>query len=402
MMQRRPSLPETTTIKRQAQIEEICRQCRTEGRFAFDTEFVMEDRFEPEVCLIQIATEAAVVIIDPFLHLDLGPVWNLVWDDQVETVVHAGQEDLGLCVQFTGKVPRRVYDVQIAAGLAGYDYPLSLQKLVQTTLHVRLHKSKTLTDWRRRPLTDAQIRYGAEDVSYLLAIRDKLHARLRQRNRLDWASEEFTRFEDMTLYRRVVEEKLLRIKGSGALEGRQLAVVRELLAWREVVAKQLNRPIRAVLKDHLLVEIARLELCSLEEVRDLRGLNLRDKHALALCRVVEKALMTPSDQWPTPVPRDTETPQEAALAALVTAVVRSYCLEHNVSYGLVASKKSIRELVRHRAGRAGHRPTLLNGWRGQAVGAMLEEILAGQRTVQVESLEGGRFVRVADPGHKAK
>ena len=77
MMQRRPSLPETTTIKRQAQIEEICRQCRTEGRFAFDTEFVMEDRFEPEVCLVQIATEATVVIIDPFLGLDMRPVWDL-------------------------------------------------------------------------------------------------------------------------------------------------------------------------------------------------------------------------------------------------------------------------------------------------------------------------------------
>jgi ribonuclease D len=394
----RPSLPDIVSVTNQEQVDEICRAARRDGRFAFDTEFVMEDRFEPEVCLIQIATEDGVALIDPFLRIDLAPVWALVGDEQVETVVHAGQEDLGLSVQHGGQAPRRVYDVQVAAGLAGYDYPLSLQKLVQATLHIRLHKAKTLTDWRRRPLSSSQISYGAEDVCHLLAVRRKLHERLEKRNRVDWAREEFARFEDLALYRRATEEKLIRLKGAGALNGRQLAIVHELLVWREALAERLNRPIRAVLKDHLLVEIARLELRSFREIRDLRGLNLADRDVRALGQVVEMALRMPSEQWPVPAPRQIETPREAALTALTTAVIRGYCLEHDIAYSLAASKRTIQELVRHfTKGRPSDRGEveLLNGWRGQTVGAILEDVLAGRRDVRIESVDGAPLVRVS-------
>lgn len=397
-MRRRPPPPGITTIRRQSQIEEVCRECRTQGRFAFDTEFVMEDRFEPEVCLVQIATQSSVAVIDPFLDLDLRPIWQLVCDDRVETVVHAGQEDLGLCVQHTGKAPRRIYDVQIAAGFAGHDYPLSLQRLVQVTLHIRLHKSKTLTDWRKRPLAPGQIKYGAEDVCYLLAVREKLHERLSKWDRLDWLREELRQLEDASMYHQTGEEKLLRVKGAGALKGRQLAVVRELLGWREAVARRLNRPARAMLKDHLLVQIAKLELCSFDEIRALRGVNLSDRNVRAVCRVVEKTLKIPSDRWPTPTPQESETPKEAALTSLATAVIRSYCLEHEMAYGLVASKKSIRELIGHcTRGRPPDRADvgLLNGWRGRTVGTMLEELLAGRRAIRVQSIQGERLIRLS-------
>jgi ribonuclease D len=348
---------------------------------------------------LQVATSDAVSIIDPYLELDLRPVWSLVSDAAVETVVHAGQEDLALCVQHTGEAPRRIYDVQIAAGFADQSYPLSLQKLVQTTLHIRLHKSRTLTDWRKRPLSEEQVRYAAEDVAYLLPVSDKLHEALVQRNRLEWAREEFARFEDVSLYRQAEEEKLLRLKGSGALEGRQLAIVRELLEWREGLAKRFNRPVRTVLKDHLLIEIARLELNSFRAVRDLRGLNLGDRHVQSLCRAVSKAMRTPRQQWPTLLPRESESAKDAPVVALVTAVIRSYCLQHGVAYGLVASKRSILELVNHFAK---NRPPgrenveLLNGWRGQAVGAILEDVLSGRRLIQIQAHDRDRLVRVLD------
>lgn len=396
-MPQRRQPPEIDEIRQQRQIDAVCQRCRDEGRFAFDTEFVMEDRFETELCLLQIATGDSVSIIDPYLELDLGPIWDLVSDPTVETVVHAGQEDLALCVQHTGQAPRRIYDVQIAAGFADQSYPLSLQKLVQTTLHIRLHKSRTLTDWRKRPLSQEQIRYAAEDVAYLLPASKKLHEELVRRNRLDWAGEEFAGFEDVSLYRKAEQEKLLRIKGSGALQGRQLAIVRELLEWREALAKRFNRPVRIVLKDHLLVEIARLELCSFQGVRDLRGLNLSDKHVQSLCRAVGKAMRLPREQWPTLAPRESESAKDAPVIALITAVIRGYCLENGVAYGLVASKRSIFELVSHLAK---NRPPgredveLLNGWRGQAVGAMLEDVLSGRRVIQIEACGRERLVRI--------
>ncbi len=396
MAQHKPS-PDVTLVERQEQVDEICARSRAEGCFAFDTEFVMEDRYESELCLIQVATESSVAIIDPFLELDVGPVWDLVCDNRVESVVHAGQEDLGLCVQHTGNLPRGIFDIQIAAGLAGYDYPLSLQKLVRAALHVRLHKAKTLTDWRRRPLTSAQLHYAAEDVSYLLPVRKKLLDQLAQAGRVAWARAEFERFEEISLYRRAEEEKLRRVKGAGALKGRRLAVLHELLTWRDQLAQVLNRPARTVVKDHLLVEIASADLSSFEEIRELRGLNLSNKNVHALCRVVRVALEMPRDQWPVPEQREVEAPREAALIALATALIRSYCLDHGLAHNLVASKRSIRELIHHR--RLGRPPDpadvdMLTGWRGGTVGAMLDEVLSGRRSVRIESVDGEPVLRI--------
>ncbi len=393
----RSPTPEAVLVERQEQIDQVCSQARSEGRFAFDTEFVMEDRYEPEVCLIQVATEESVALIDPFRKLDIGPVWGLITDDKVEAVVHAGQEDLALCVQHTGKLPRRVFDVQIAAGLAGYEYPLSLQKLVQSTVHVRLHKAKTLTDWRRRPLDEAELLYAAEDVSYLLAVRRVLDARLERRGRTSWAEEEFKCFEEETLYHRVEEEKLQRLKGTRSMKGQQLAVVRSLLTWRDGLAEELNRPARAVLKDHLLVEIARLGLTSHADIRALRGLNMSDRNVRALGREVKEAMETPPEQWPEARPRDAEPPREDVLIALATAVIRSYCLDFGLSYGLVTTKKMIRDLIRHRTiglPSSAADVELLAGWRGETVGALLDDVFAGSKTIRVEPGDGELVVHV--------
>jgi len=384
-------------VERAEQLTAVCEQARAESRFAFDTEFVMEDRYEPEICLIQLATETTVALIDPFLNLDLAPAWQIVCDPGVETVVHAGQEDLALCVQHTGKLPSNIFDVQIAAGFVGYDYPISLQKLILAVLHIRLHKAKTLTDWRKRPLTPSQLRYAAEDVCHLLDVRRMLHDRLVETARVEWAQEEFRRFEDLALYGREDEDKLRRVKGTAALKGRQITIARELLAWRDELAKHLDRPPRSILKDHLLVEIARLQLSGFSEIRDLRGLNLGDRHVQALGKVVQQAMTLPVEEDLTKKPSELETPQETVLITLATAVIRSYCLEKKLAYGLVATKKSIGDLIRHRS--AGHLNRiedveLLNGWRAKTVGALLDDLLAGKRTVRVEPVNGELLVHV--------
>ncbi len=394
-------MPEIATLDTQEELNAFCEECRSAGRFAFDTEFVMEESFEPVLCLIQIATDTRVALVDPFMEIDPTPIWELVSDEDVETVVHSGQEDLGLCVHHTGRAPRRIHDTQVAAGFAGYGYPLSLQKLVQATLHIRLHKSKTLTDWRRRPLTDAQIKYAADDVYHLPAVRDKLHARLTAQNRLAWMQEESVRFEDTSLYCRGEEQKLKRIKGAGALKGRQLAILRELLAWREEAAERLDRPVRAVLRDHLLVEVSKHELCSHKEVRDLRGLNLSDRAIRDMCQRVCKAMETPSEQWPRPEPRDTETASETVLIPLITGVIRSYCDEHELAYGLVASKKSIRDLIRHKWGASPKdrcSVELLQGWRGETLGRILEDVLAGNRAIRVGTSHDEPLIKLPRAG----
>lgn len=390
--------PEPVVFERQEQVEELCALCREEGRFAFDTEFVMEDRYEAEVCLIQIATESSIALIDPFIEtIDIEPIWGLIYDQEVETVVHAGQEDFALCVQHSGKVPRNVFDVQIAVGLVGTDYPLSLQKLVHQFLHVKLHKGNTLTDWRKRPLTEGQLRYAAEDVAYLLDVRKKLCSRLEKSGRLFWASKEFERFEDKTLYLKAEEEKLARIKGSGSLSRKQLALLHELLGWREELAQILNRPARTVLRDYLLMEITKADLSSFQEIKNLRGINLSDKHIRMMCSLIKEANEIPSEKWPTIEKRNAENANETAVIALITALIRSYCLENDLAYSLIATKKSISQMIRHHTNGQPEDPsevTLMNGWRGESIGNIIHEVLEGNSSIRVESIAGKKIITI--------
>lgn len=380
-------IAETALVENDSDLAQVVQTCRAEGAFAFDTEFVMEDRYETEVCLVQVAAKEGVWLIDPFAKVDLTPLWELVADEAVQTVVHAGQEDLALCVQHIGRAPRNIFDTQIAAGFVGLDYPMSLQRLVQSVLRIRLHKAKTLTNWRKRPLTAEQKRYAAEDVQHLLPVREKIETRLRRLKRTDWAQQEFTRLEDMGLYRRVEADKLRRVKGAGSLPPRNMAVLRELLQWREGAAKRINRPARFVLKDHLLVEIARHELSGVKDIRELRGINLSDRNVRELAGAVKQALAIPESEWPAPPQREVERPQQAALTALATAVIRDYCAAHELAYALTATQRSINQLVR--CCMDGEKGTeaeaeLLRGWRGKSAGKVARDVVTGRTGVFVE------------------
>src|SRR3954469_8109739 len=137
---------------------ELVAHLRASGRVAFDTEFVSEETFEPVLCLVQVATRERLAAIPPLAVRAPPPFWEVVIDPDVEVVMHAASEDLRICRFQTGKVPRRVYDVQIAAGCFGYGYPLSLGNLVGQALGIAVTGGETRTDWRRRPLSPPQVR----------------------------------------------------------------------------------------------------------------------------------------------------------------------------------------------------------------------------------------------------
>jgi ribonuclease D len=375
--------PAPAIITTDAQIRSLCDRLAGAGRFAFDTEFIMEDAYETMVCLIQAATESEVALIDPLAGVDTHPFWELVADPSIEVVLHAGMEDLALCPQLVGKTPANVFDVQIAAGLVGRDYPLSLTRLVHKTLGLRLAKSQTLTDWRRRPLTEAQQAYAADDVAYILMIHRRLVERLAKLGRLDWAKEECAQFELPQTYEPTAQTRLVRLKGLGSLDREALAVAAELLEVRQVLARKFDRPARAVLRDHLLVEIARNRWTRPEQIRALRGLHLRARAVDALAQAVRRGLALPPEQRPTVPETIEDTPKELVLISLVTAVLRDFCLASDVAFSLTATKQSIRELVHSHTRSIPNCSALSRGWRARAAGQMLAKVLQGRARVRV-------------------
>jgi ribonuclease D len=371
-------------ITDQGGLSELCASIAAAGRFAFDTEFVGEDSYQPEVCLIQVATGSFQAIVDPLAGMDVRPFWELVADSSVETVVHAGSEDLALCWKTLGRPPARVIDLQVAAGFIGLGYPTALSRLARETIGAKLHKSQTLTDWRRRPLNDEQLAYAVEDVIHLPAMYDHMRGRLEARGRWDWAVDECTAMCAPAVFEAAGPRQLRRLRGLSALKREELAVADALLESRERLAKRYNRPARTVLRDHLLVELARRGWTDPGRMRTLRGMNLSKADLEMLAAAIAKAKSSPPELWPS-AREEEQDRDEDAIITLISAVLRDHCKHHGVAYGLLSSKEEIRASVRSYVSASGGNAdiSLRRGWRGEFVGGLLERLLTGQAAVRV-------------------
>jgi ribonuclease D len=378
------TLPEL--VSSQAVLNAHCLRWREAGVFAFDTEFIRDDTYEARLCLVQAigGNDREVVLIDPMTpELDLAPFWELVTDPDVVTIVHAGKEDFEVCLRATGQAPRNVFDVQIGCGLVGYGYPLNLARIVELVRRRKLRKGQTLTDWAIRPLTEDQLRYAVEDVIHLPAIYRKLQDKLATLNRLQWAAEEFARFESPQHYQAPIQDRVQRLKGSRSLDGLGLLVLERLVAWRDQWAQEKNRPVRALIRDDVLVDIARRRPKSASELAVMRGFpqsrNARVvQHVLSL---LEEAAAVPKSQWPVPTEIREETPMMKATIDLLSAVTRAVCFENSVSHELVCTTQRLRELIDYDLGRESEPPVLLRGWRKDFLGQGLLNLLRGRSEV---------------------
>ena len=209
-------------------------------------------------------------VVDPFTCGPLDRFWQILTDPAKTIVVHAGREDIRICNFAIGKPPN-VFDVQLAAGLVGYSYPIGYAGLVQDLLGYRMSKGETLTDWRRRPLLPAQLRYAYDDVRFLLPAWKRLTDRLKKNDRQAWAEEEFAVSVRKAVADETTTERWRKVKGIGALDRRGLAVAREVFGWRDSFAQRVNRPPRMLLRDDLIVEIARRAPRTMDDLQSLRG-----------------------------------------------------------------------------------------------------------------------------------
>ncbi|MFV2070825.1 MAG: ribonuclease D, partial [Pirellulales bacterium] len=262
------------TITTPSQLDDFCRQLTSSSRIGFDTEFVSEDTYRPQLCLVQVATDDTLAVIDPLEIDSLRPFWNLLANQTRETIVHAGREEVGFCLTAIERSPQLLFDTQIAAALVGTDYPAGYAALVTRFLGKRPNKGETRTDWRRRPLSAAQIDYALEDVRYLLPLRDRLHEDLQSRGRVEWMRTETDVWHDELVAARS-RQRWRRVSGISGLSPRSMAIVRELWTWRDEEAQRRNAPPRRVLRDDLIVEIAKRRSADTRKIRSIRGLNHR-------------------------------------------------------------------------------------------------------------------------------
>lgn len=348
--------------------------------FAFDTEFVGEDTYIPVLCLVQVATRHALYLIDPIALQDVTPFWKVVADPAKTVVVHGGREEVRLCRQWAGTPPGNLVDLQVSAGLLGMGFPTGMAAIVQSVLGHRLNKSETLTEWRARPLTPAQRRYAFDDVRYLLEVNDHLTERLGELGRQEWAREEYNRFVDMTDPEVTGgrEERWRRVKGSSHLDRQQLNLLRCLFAWREARAHEANRPARVMMRDDLMVEVARRHPRRPSDLQMVRGLS--KKEIDGILATIEEADRVPPEEWPEAYERDVEAPHVQALSGLLQTVFTTLCSDMKLAPGLTCTMSEIRDLLRARLTGAAlpEEGLLVRGWRQRHVLPRLLDVLDGR------------------------
>ena len=372
-------------VSDQPTLEAYCKSWRAAGRFVFDTEFIRDETYDAALCLVQVAAGDEVVLIDPIADVDITPFWELVVDPDVITIIHAGKEDFEVCLRHTGKAPHNVFDVQIAAGFVGLGYPMNLTRLVEQVLRKRLAKDHTLTDWLRRPLTDDQIRYAVEDVAYLPRIYEKLCERLQKAGRCEWAAAELRVFEDPEFYRPPSRDKLFRLKGSKKLDALGLTVLERLMDWRDQWAREKNRPIRALIRDDILVEIARRRPKKQSDLAVLRGFpQARNPRIIKqILAIIEQAREVPHAERPKAHKPREETPMMKATLDVLSAVARAVCVEERLSHELLGGTQRLRELIDFDLGRTKETPALLRGWREDFIGRRLIDLLEGRSEIHL-------------------
>ncbi|MCA9231304.1 MAG: HRDC domain-containing protein [Planctomycetales bacterium] len=380
------------TITDPVRLGELCGRLGSAQHIGIDTEFVSEDTFFPELCLIQVATKDELATIDAFAIEDLRPFWQVLTQGDHITILHAGREELNFMLRAVGAVPKHLFDVQIAAGFCSNEYPSAYGSVVSRFLGHKPAKGEQRTDWRKRPLTNAQINYALEDVRYLLPLYHCIVQILTERERLSWLEEEMQSWQEDVIAAQDRKD-WRRVSGTGKLSPASLAVVRELWHWRYEEAQRRNRPQRRILRDDLIVELAKRKVDSPKQIMAVRGMERSavKKNATELAACVRRGLESPVESEQRGKRRQPPS-QLNLLGQFLAPALGTICHRAELAASLAGTASSVRDLIAYRMGfpsegssRDGRSPlpSLARGWRAELVGKVIDDLLEGKKSIRI-------------------
>ena len=350
-----------------------CANWRSKPAIALDTEFERVKTFWPKLALIQLCDGEQVALIDPLTISNWTPFAELLRDPKVIKVMHAAGEDLEAFLGGCDAVPTPLFDTQTALGLIGKGVSLGYAAAVQLYFGISLSKDMARTDWLMRPLSDEQLQYAVADVTYLLPIWQDCATRLKARNLDTWHQED-GEYAARRLHQQEPPEFLYRkLKAGFVLRGAQLAIARELCAWREQEARGNNIPRGHLLKDDSLILIAQKAPRNWPALSVLETLHPRALrvHGQAILNAVERGLACPQAQWPAPVRRLIDLPYGKSLMEAMVAAVAAFAAEHAIPAELVFSRRALETLVLAIADGQPYPPANWQGWRRDGVQSAL-------------------------------
>jgi ribonuclease D len=342
-------------------------------RFAIDTEFMRESTYYPQLCLVQVASDTDCYLVDPLAGLDLAPLLATLADRGKPKVLHAARQDLEVLLNVGGHVPGPLFDTQVAAALLGFPPQVGYAELVARQLGHSIDKAQTRTDWSRRPLSDAQLAYAADDVHHLLQLHSELAAALESQGRATWQAEECAALEDPGLYRTEPADAWRRLKGLGRMPPREQATARALAGWREQRAMAADKPRGWIITDEALLALAALGPVTPDDLSQVRSLPpaVVRKRGEELFELIRASRESADDGRSVPMPQR-PTPEQTRRIGQLQQRVRDVAASLGISPEVLATRRDVEALV---LGSQEH-SALLRGWRRDAIGTQLIELLA--------------------------
>lgn len=367
---------------------QVCNRLSSAEFITVDTEFMREQTFWPELCLVQVASDTVEAIIDPLAPgIDLKVFYALMANEQVTKVFHAARQDIEIMYSEAGLIPAPIFDTQVAASVCGYGDSVSYVNLVKDITGHDIDKSSRFTDWSRRPLSEKQLVYALGDVTHLRDVYLHLRSKLDSTGRTSWLDEEMAYLTHPETYETRPEDAWRRLK-MRTRNRKSFGVLIELAAWREQVAQSQNVPRSRVLRDEALYDIANQMPTNSEQLGGLRTLSdgfSRSQRAREIIEAVKRGLELDPKSLP-PMSQNRPVSAEAgATIELLKVLLKAAAARHRVAPRLIAGADELERIA------AEDEPDVLalKGWRRQLFG---EDALRLKRGQLALTLAGGEVM----------
>jgi len=350
-----------------------------------DTEFLRDSTYWPVLCLIQVAApQGEALVIDPLADgIDMAPFYALMANTSVIKVFHAARQDIEIFWHEAETIPNPLFDTQVAAMVCGFGDSVGYDNIVKKITGEQVDKSSRFTDWSRRPLTDKQLRYAADDVTHLRQVYGSLARRLSKSGRTQWVAEEMAILQDPTTYALQPEEAWKRLKLRNRSR-KAVAVLMEVAAWREREAQTRNTPRGRIMKDDALQEVAAQAPTTANALGKLRAVQRgfgQSRHAAGLLDAVQRGLDRPPDaitvpQAPAPLPQGLGPTVE-----LLKVLLKYKCEAQGVAQKLICSVADLERI----AADDNADVAALRGWRWEIFGRDALELKHGRLCLSIEN-----------------
>lgn len=352
---------------------------------AMDTEFRREDTYFPQLCLIQVATQNHVFLIDAIKVSNLAPFFRILTNKNILKVFHSGRQDLEIfCHLMQGEVTTPVFDTQIAAMLAGYGESAGFESLVYKLLKVSLDKSSRHTNWTQRPLKEEQKSYAVNDVLYLRPLYEVMVKKLTQTGRLAWMKEEVIPLETAGFLIVPPSEAWRRLSLSHP-NARHLAVLKALTEWREDTAQKTDTPRSWLLKDEVILDIVTRKPTTPEQLRRIPHFPWDDAIIQKeVSTILQTVFSIPDDELPAPEGLPALSKSKQNILEMLKLLLKMIADQLDVNPKLIADKEDLVLWLSTDVPSA-RPPHTAQGWRYDVFWKTAQELLDGNIILRIQN-----------------